>query len=46
MASLAQFLTSVAEGAPTEPGLEQGIYVQRLIECVRTFAHTQGWVQV
>jgi predicted dehydrogenase len=46
MACLAHFLTSVAEGTPAEPGLEQGIYVQRLIECARTSAHTQGWVQV
>jgi predicted dehydrogenase len=46
MACLVQFLTRVAEGAPAEPGLEQGIYVQRLIECARTSARTQSWVHV
>lgn len=46
MACLAQFLTSVAEGTPANPGLEQGIYVQRLIECARTSARAQSWVQV
>ena len=46
MACLAQFLTHVAVGTPAEPGLEQGIYVQRLLECARTSARTQSWVQV
>jgi predicted dehydrogenase len=46
VACLAHFLTSVAEGTPADPDLEQGIYVQRLIECARTSAQTKRWVQV
>jgi predicted dehydrogenase len=46
MACLAQFLVSVAEGTPADPGLEQGIYVQRLIQCARTWAQAQSWVEV
>jgi len=43
---LANFLTCVAEGRPAEPGLEQGVYVQRLIECARISAREGRWVDV
>ena len=46
MACLASFLQAVAEGRPGNPGLDQGIYVQRLIECARRSAARQEWVAV
>ncbi len=46
MACLANFLQCVATGTSAEPGLEQGIYVQRLIERARTSARSGEWVQV
>jgi len=46
MACLANFLTAVAEGRPAEPGLRQGIYLQRLIECARVSAKDNAWVAV
>jgi predicted dehydrogenase len=45
-ACLANFLQAVAEGRPAEPGLEQGIRVQRLMECVRRSAAEARWVDV
>lgn len=46
LACLANFLVSVATDTPASPGISQGIYVQKLIDCVRTSAHSQSWVQV
>ena len=46
MACLAHFLSSVATGTPANPSLEQGIYVQELIECARISAETKSWVQI
>jgi len=46
MACLANFLQSVAEGRPGDPGLRQGIYLQRLIECCRQSAKTNEWIEV
>ncbi len=46
MACLANFLQCIASDTPAEPGLEQGIYVQRLIECARASAQSGEWVQV
>ncbi len=46
LACLANFLTCVATGTPASPSLAQGIYVQKLIECVRTSAQSRAWVQV
>ncbi|MBN1581091.1 MAG: Gfo/Idh/MocA family oxidoreductase [Anaerolineae bacterium] len=46
MACLAHFLQNVASGVPGEPGLAQGLYVQKLIECARTSAQNRCWVQV
>ena len=45
-ACLAHFLQSVADGEPGEPGLGQGIYLQRLIECCRQSAGANEWVSV
>jgi predicted dehydrogenase len=46
MACLAHFLQSVADGRSRPPGLEQGIYVQQLIECTRDSARTGNWVHI
>jgi len=46
MACLANFLQSIAEGKPGDPGLRQGIYIQHLIECCRRSAKTGEWVEV
>ena len=44
MACLANFLQSVADGAPGSPGLTQGIYVQRIMELARRSAAIRAWV--
>jgi len=46
MACLANFLQAVAEGRPGDPGLRQGIFLQRLIERVRQSAASGSWVDV
>jgi len=46
IASIAHFLEAVRDGGPGDPGLAQGIYVQRLIERVRQSAGTGRWVTV
>ncbi|MGA2035698.1 MAG: Gfo/Idh/MocA family oxidoreductase [Thermoguttaceae bacterium] len=46
VACLANFLQAVAEGRPAEPGLEQGIHVQHLIDCVRRSATERRWTQL
>jgi predicted dehydrogenase len=46
LACLAHFLQSVGEGKPGDPGLAQGIYVQRLIERAQESAREARWVQV
>ncbi|NQT20917.1 MAG: Gfo/Idh/MocA family oxidoreductase [Planctomycetes bacterium] len=43
MACLANFLQSVANDEPGRPGLKQGIYLQRLIECCRQSAGANEW---
>ena len=43
---LQNFLQAVAEGRPAEPGLEQGIHVQHLMDSVRRSAVEQRWVNV
>jgi predicted dehydrogenase len=43
MACLANFLQCVADGRPAVPGLDQGIRVQRLMECVRRSAAERRW---
>ena len=46
VACLAHFLQCVAEGKPGDPGLAQGIYVQRLMECAKQSARDGTWRQV
>jgi len=46
MACLANFLQAVAEGRPGEPGLRQGVYLQRLIEVTRQSAAGGQWIKV
>ena len=45
-ACLAHFLGSVARGEPGDPGLEQGIYVQRLMDSARRSARDKRWVAI
>jgi len=46
VACLEHFLEAVAHGRPADPGLEQGILVQHLMECVRQSAADGRWVSV
>lgn len=46
VACLANFLQAVADGRPAEPGLEQGIYLQTLIDAVRRSAASGRWVDI
>ncbi len=46
MACLANFLFDVAEGNPGNPGLQQGVYIQRLMEACRKSANAQTWIDV
>ena len=46
VACLAAFLQAVAEGRPAVPGLEQGIRVQHLMDCVERSAAEDCWVEV
>jgi predicted dehydrogenase len=46
VACLANFLEAVAAGRPADPGLEQGIRVQHLMDCVRRSAQQRCWVDV
>lgn len=46
MACLFNFLQSVSEGRPGEPGLDQGIYIQDLIEKTRESAKGSKWVKI
>jgi len=43
-ACLYNFLRAVAEGRPGDPGLAQGVRIQRWIEKVRVSARQQSWV--
>jgi len=43
-ACLGNFLNDIAEGRPGEPGLDQGIYIQRLMECARRSDEKKMWV--
>lgn len=42
LACLANFLQAVADGRPAQPGLEQGIRVQHLMDCLRRSAAANG----
>ncbi len=46
LACLANFLEAVAEGRAAEPGLEQGIRVQHLMERLRRSAASGRWMDV
>jgi predicted dehydrogenase len=46
VACLAAFLEAVAQGRPAVPGLEQGIRVQQLMDCVQRSAAENRWVEV
>ncbi len=45
VACLANFLQAVAQRRPAEPGLEQGIYVQHLMDCLHRSADGRCWVE-
>ena len=44
VACLANFLQAIAQGRAAEPGLEQGIRVEQLLECVNQSAIQRHWV--
>ncbi len=46
VACLANFLQAVAEGRRAEPGLEQGIRVQQLMERARQSARERRWIAI
>jgi predicted dehydrogenase len=46
MACLANFLCDVAAGRPGDPGLSQGIRIQRLMESARQSAAERKWVDI
>lgn len=46
VACLGSFLEAVAQGRPAVPGLEQGIAVQHLMDCVHRSAAGKCWVEV
>jgi predicted dehydrogenase len=46
LACLANFLQDVATGRPGNPGLAQGIYVQKLMERAREYVKANAWVKV
>ena len=41
---LAHFLDSVARGVPGNPGLDQGVYVQHVMDCAHRSARQRSWV--
>jgi len=45
-ACLANFLQAVADGRPGEPGLEQGIRIQHIMETLRKSAQRRSWIDV
>ena len=45
-ACLNNFLQCVAAGKPASPGLDQGIYIQQLMDCAQRSAREQRWVEV
>jgi predicted dehydrogenase len=46
VASLFGFLDNVSKGSAGEPGFDQGLYVQHVIECVRESARLSKWVEL
>jgi predicted dehydrogenase len=45
-ACLANFLQAVAEGRPGNPGLDQGIKIQRLMDAAQRSAKSRAWVEM
>jgi predicted dehydrogenase len=46
VACLENFLQAVAKGQPAQPGLDQGIRIQHLMECARQSAKEGRWIEV
>lgn len=46
LACLANFLMDVAAGRPGDPGLRQGVYIQRLMHLARLSAAQRRWLEV
>jgi predicted dehydrogenase len=46
VACLASFLQAIAAGRPAEPGLAQGIYLQRVLDAASHSAQEQRWVNL
>jgi predicted dehydrogenase len=46
VAGLFRFLDSVSKGSAGEPGFDQGLYVQQVIECVRQSAIRSEWISL
>ncbi len=46
VASLYSFLDNISKGAAGEPGLDQGVYIQHIIECARESARLGEWVRL
>ncbi len=46
MACLYNFLSSVEKGEPGNPGLDQGVYIQNLMECARISAKNSKWAKI
>ncbi|MCE5279576.1 MAG: Gfo/Idh/MocA family oxidoreductase [Planctomycetaceae bacterium] len=46
MACLANFVSDILAGRPGDPGLRQGVYIQKLIDTVARSATAQQWTKV
>lgn len=46
VASLYSFLDNVSKGKAGNPGFDQGIYIQHIIDCVRESARSGEWVEI
>ncbi len=46
MACLANFLFDIAAGKPGNPGLAQGVYIQKLMDRCRRSAQNEAWVDL
>jgi hypothetical protein len=46
VACLGNFLQAVAEEGTAEPGLQQGVRIQHLMDCVQRSAASRTWVDV
>ena len=44
--SVACFVDNAANGRPGHPGLQQGIYIQHLIDVCRRSADSRSWIKV